>query len=87
MISYQIILLIFEYLQKSSTGIITNDKIYIKNINIRNFLKIKDIFKIAKLNKTFYIAYSNQFNKCYNCNIPILVSNNHTFNCNSSCNY
>lgn len=87
--TFELISLIFFYIKNNIEPVKTYGKIYYKNFNICNYIKQKDLYNLSKINKSFYLVYKSQINKCILCNKPYVTITikccNHN-SCNNTCN-
>lgn len=71
--TFELISLIFFYIKNNIESAKTYDKIYYKNFKICNYIKQKDLFNLSKINKSFYLVYKSQIDKCILCNKPCVT--------------
>lgn len=83
MLSYEIIYLIYLYIKNLKPRIIFGNKIFYKNVQIHISSKVNILYKLSKVNRTFYLIYKNEINKCKCCNIPIVIHRCYNFNCDN----
>ena len=74
--TFDLILLIFTYIQNNKEKVEINNKIYHKNYIVCKYIKQKNLYNLSKLNKLFYLVYKFWIDRCIYCNTPCITIQN-----------